>query len=46
MVDTYARFGNESKMESLKKEMSEKGITIDDTERTNCELDRSIESPI
>jgi hypothetical protein len=33
-------------MESLKKVMSEKGIAIDDTERTNSELDMSIASPV
>lgn len=46
MVDTYARCENESKVASLKKEMSEKGIAFEDTERTNHELDRIIASPI
>jgi hypothetical protein len=32
MVDTDARCKNESKVASLKKEMSAKGITFDDTE--------------
>lgn len=45
MHETYAKYGDESKVEALRKEMSEKGIAIDGTDRTNCELDRSIATP-
>ena len=46
MVDAYVRCENDSKVASLKKEMSEKGIAFDDTKRSNHELDRIIASPI
>jgi pentatricopeptide repeat protein len=47
MVEAYAKCGDESKVEALRKDMSNKGISIEyDTSVTNCELYTDVVSPV